>query len=274
MIAALDIGGTHVSAARVDLDSAAVTARCRLPLAADGSRAELLEAITHAATAVGGIERVGVAVPGPFDYEEGVSRMRHKLAALDGVSLRDELATAVGLDGAAVRFVNDADAFGLGEWWAGAALGHERVVAITLGTGLGSAFLEGGRIVRDGSLHLVPFRGGPVEDVVSRRGLLARYGGNGDLDVEAIAERARSGEARACETFAAVFAALAEFLTPWLADFDATCLVVGGSIARAWDLIDPVLRPALRSVESLEVVTAAASIDDAPLLGAARHAAS
>ena len=282
MIAGVDIGGSHVSAARVDPTSATVTSRCRLPLAEDGSRSDLVDGIVRAATGVGGVERVGVAVPGPFDYERGVSRMRHKLAALEGVCLRDEIATAVGLAGPAVRFVNDADAFLLGEWWAGAARGHERAVGITLGTGLGSAFLERGRIVPDCELHRVPFRGRPVEDVVSRRGIRARYRtGTAHVtawhsegpDVEEIADRARLGEAHAGETFAEVFSALAEFLAPWLADFEATCLVIGGSIARAWDVIDPVLRQGLRAVESLQVIAAAASIDDAPLLGTARHAA-
>ena len=49
----------------------------------------------------------------------------------------------------AVQFLNDADAFALGEWWAGAAKGGRRVVAATLGTGLGSAFLADGHIVHD-----------------------------------------------------------------------------------------------------------------------------
>ena len=285
MIAALDIGGTHVSAARVDAASGVLDAATRrtlqLPLA--GSRAELLDPILRATVAVSGpdTDAVGVAAPGPFDYERGICRLRHKLAALYGVDLRAEIASAIGLaDRGRVRFVNDADAFLLGEWWAGAARGHARAVGITLGTGLGSAFLEDGRILEAGrgvppagSLHLVPWRGAPVEDVISRRGLLERYGARAnELDVEQIAERARSGEPRAGETFAEVMATLAEFLLPWLRAFAPTCLVVGGSIARAWDLIEPHLRAGLASVEPLDV-TVAASIDDAPLLGAARHAA-
>ena len=41
-------------------------------------------------------------------------------------------------------FVNDAEAFGLGEWRAGAARGRRRAVAITLGTGVGSVFVADG----------------------------------------------------------------------------------------------------------------------------------
>ena len=286
VVTALDIGGTHVSAARVELASAAVDpeARCRLPLAADGSRAELLGCIVRAAASVAaaGSKRVGVAAPGPFDYERGVSLLRHKLEPLHGVDLRRELAGALALgDGSSVRFVNDADAFLLGEWWAGAARGYARAVGITLGSGLGSAFLADGRIVDtgpdvppEGALHLVPFRGAPVEDVISRRGLLARYGAGAGVDVEQVAERARGGEQLAGDAFADVGRALAEFLLPWLRAFAPACLVVGGSIARAWDLMRPAAEPVLARAPSLELVSVAANIDDAPLLGAARYAGS
>ena len=41
-------------------------------------------------------------------------------------------------------FSNDASAFGVGEWLIGAARGTTRCVAVTLGTGVGSAFLDRG----------------------------------------------------------------------------------------------------------------------------------
>jgi glucokinase len=282
VIGALDIGGTHVSAARVDPDSAAVApgSRRRLALAPDGTREELLGAILAVAAATDGeVSGWGVAAAGPFDYEHGVCLIRGvaKLEALYGVDLRDELAAALDLaDPGRVRFLNDADAFLLGEWWAGAARGHSRVVGLTLGTGLGSAFLVDGRLVHEGAgvfpegrAHVVDFRGRPVEDSISRRGLLARYGA-GAVDVKEIAERARGGERRARATFDELATALGEFLTPWLEAFAPSCLVVGGSIARAWDLFGPAVERALAPV----AVTVAANLDDAPLLGAARHAAS
>ena len=67
--------------------------------------------------------------------------------------------------------------------------------------------------------------------------------------------------------------ALGEFLRPWLLAFEPGCLVVGGSIARSWQLIRPGLLAELRPVESLERVTVAEHIDDAALLGAARYVA-
>jgi glucokinase len=278
-VVALDVGGTHVSAATVDVDSAAVVSasRVRTEFLSGSPREELLDRLRDTATAArqGGVVAAGVAVPGPFDYTRGICLLEHKLESLYGVDLRAELAVTLSLSPANVRFVNDAEAFLLGEWWAGAALGHDRAIGITLGTGLGSAFLERGHIMRtgagvprDGALHRQPFRGAPVEERISRGALLARYG-EADIDVAEIALRARDGEPRAREAFDALASDLAAFLRPWLEAFVPSCLVVGGSIARSWDLLEGGLESLRNAVATL---TPADRIDDAALLGAALHA--
>ena len=287
VVGALDIGGTHVTAGRVDLTAGSVEprSRIRVSLSAAGARSDPVAAISRAASSIArpDIHRLGVAVPGPFDYPAGVSRIAHKLQGLYGVDLRAELCGALGLrDPTAVGFLNDAEAFLLGEWWAGAARGHARAVGITLGTGLGSAFLADGRIVRTGpgvppggALYELPFRGAPVEQTISRRGLLARYGARTEdgIDVEEVAARARADDRPARRALEDLGRALGEFLTPWLRSFEPGCLVVGGSIARSWDLLEGGLRSELQAIESSETVTVAERLDDAPLLGAAWYVA-
>jgi glucokinase len=278
-VVALDLGGTHVSAATVDVSSATVLSatRVRAELPAGAGRKELLGRIVNAASAArtGRIELAAVAAPGPFDYVRGICLLEHKLEALYRVDLRAELASALALQPGNVRFLNDAEAFLLGEAWAGAARDHDRAVGITIGTGLGSAFLEHGSIVRAGAgvppggeLYRALFRNAPVELRISSGAILTRYG-NTTVDVAEIARRARDGERRARAAFDAVSADLAEFLRPWLTAFAPSCLVVGGSIARSWDL----LRSGLDSLEAdVAVIAPAEHIDDAALLGAARHA--
>jgi predicted NBD/HSP70 family sugar kinase len=68
--------------------------------------------------------------------------------------------------------------------------------------------------------------------------------------------------------------ALGQFLAPSLAAFGASCLVVGGSIAHSWELFEPSLRAELEPIETLEALTVAEQLDDAPLLGAAWWVAS
>ena len=205
------------------------------------TQAQLLDLIVAAAASVAdGATRVGVAVPGPFDYARGVTTIHGvgKLDALHGVDNSLELSRVFSAAEAhAIRFLNDAEAFLLGEAAAGAARRCSRAIGVTVGTGLGSAFLVHGEIVRsgrgvpaDGELHRVPFRGRPVEDALSGRGIRARFGG--DDTVERIAERADAGDARASAVFSSFGTDLATFLAPWVREFGAELVVVGGGVAR------------------------------------------
>jgi glucokinase len=283
-VGALEIGGTHVSAGRVDLARSRLdpSGIRRFALDAEGSRESLLDAISRAALDVRltGIRRWGVAVPGPFDYERGVSKIRGvaKFDRLYGANLRDRLSLDLGLERPEqVRFLNDAHAFVLGEWWAGAAQGHARVMGVTLGTGLGSGFLADGRIVVSGSrvppearLDLVPFRGGAVEDLVSSRGIVAAFGSQ--VEVVEIAQGAREGDRKAAAVFDAFGSALGEFLGPWIVRFAPTCLVFGGSITRAWELFREEFARSCPEAGRLDRCGPAHRLEEAPLLGAALHA--
>jgi glucokinase len=275
-VGAVDLGGTHVTGATVDVGSGTVSAPVRVSIDPHDPRDELLAAIARAAQVarIDGVDRLGLAVPGPFDYEHGICTIEGvgKLDSLRGVDLRQELAAVLELEPDRIRFLNDAEAFTRGEVWLGAARGYDRVIGVTLGTGLGSAFLDRGTAVRTGDavppggeLYPEQFRGAPVEDRLSRRGILARFG-RPELDVVDIAALAHEGDAQAQDVFNEFGSELAEFLTPWVFSYAADRVVIGGSISRAWDLVAAAL-------ESLPAVQAQ-HIDDAPLFGAARYALS
>ena len=283
-VGAIEIGGSHVSACRVDVARACVVPPGvrRFDLDAGGSREALLGAISGAALEIkeSAMRCAGVATAGPFDYSRGVAKFRGvaKLESLYGVDLRERLSRDLGIESPEqVRFLNDAHAFVLGEWWTGAAKGHARARGVTLGTGLGSGFLADGQIVLSGSgippdarLDLVPFRGAAVEDVISSRGIVAAFGTT--VDVAEIARRARSGEPNAIGAFRGFGAALGEFLEPWIARFGPTCVVFGGSITHAWDLFGEAFQRSSPQASRLPFCGPAARLDEAPLLGAALHA--
>jgi glucokinase len=131
-IVALDIGGSHVTAALVDSDQRDVLIGTRAHVDVDEGAASGVildtwaKAALQAASAAGRdvIARVGMAMPAPFDYERGVSLMEHRFRALYGLLvvtlLRERFRTSP-LEGASIVVANDADLFALGEWWAGAA---------------------------------------------------------------------------------------------------------------------------------------------------------
>ncbi|MEI5103508.1 ROK family protein [Streptomyces sp. PmtG] len=277
----LELGGTHVTAALVrGADGTRVVRRVRRELDARGSAGHVLGAVVRCAgdldAPAGG--RWGVAVPGPFDYDQGVARFEGvgKFDDLHGVDVGSVLRDGIRPRPAGVVFLNDAHAFALGEWRAGAARGHRRCVGVTLGTGVGSAFLDGGDVRHDGPgvpplgrIDLAEADGRPLEDTVSRRAILARYGERG-ADLRDVAARARAGEERAARVLREALTPLGAVLAPYLRDFGATALVVGGGLAASWDLVGPALRAGLGDTPVR--LRAAALGQDAALLGAAAHA--
>lgn len=284
-IPVLEVGGTHVTAAWVDSVRWRTLAdtRRRLPLNSAGTAAEILSAIGSCARLLGPLDGtvLGVAIPGPFDYAHGIGRFEGvaKFDALNGVDVGSALLAALPRPPDRLRFLNDADAFGLGEWVGGAGRGYERVVALTVGTGVGSVFIDSGRVVEndprvppEGRADLLRIGAAPLENVVSRRAILADYarrGGPTGIDVAAIADRARSGDPVARSVFEAACSALGRAIAPWLKRFAAQVLVVGGAIAASWDLVGPPLRAA-----TAVPVVRARDLEGAAEIGAAWHALS
>jgi glucokinase len=255
---AIEIGGSHVSATLVD-PSGTLGPIYRAAIDGNADAATLLGAITTVASRIGAAPGAswGVAIPGPFDYEDGIGRYEGvgKFEKLNGVDVGAALRAGVDPPPAAVHFVGDAVAFAVGEWTGGAARGRERITALTLGTGVGSAFLLGGRPVTtgpsvppEGRADLLAENGTPLEDLVSTRAVLAAYRREDGPTVSGVADIARlaaSGNTLAARVFAGAYLTLGEMLRPYIRAFRPEILVVGGGISAAWPLIEPPLRNGL-----------------------------
>lgn len=295
----IDVGGTHVTAALVDTVRWRTVdgTRQRTPLRSDGSAAEIVATLVSAIRPLGdiGASVLGVSMPGPFDYGTGIGRFHDvgKFDALNGVDIGLALRTALPTPPADIAFLNDASAFALGEWSGGAARAVRRVVGITLGTGVGSAFLDCGHVISDGPdvppsgyAHLLHINGRPLEDVVSRRAIIAAYrcaepetARPPVVDVDTIARRAADGDPIARAVLGRAIGALGQALHPWLVRFAAEVLVVGGGITASWELIEPALRAGLLRGDTLPgpawaggAIVRSGDPEGSTLAGAAWHA--
>ena len=294
-VGVVDVGGGHVAAGLVVAGGLVAERRTRVdPHAALRDLLPRLIApavqLARDADASGRPvpEHWAVALPGPFDYDAGHGSFAgvDKFASLSGVDLRASFAEALGTPPSSVRFVNDAVAYAVGEWSAGAGSTAERLLCLTLGTGVGSAFLADGRPVsdgddvpRDGDVHTLAIDGRPLEESVSTPALRARFEARTghDRTVEEICALARDGDAAAAEVVTTAFAALGRAVGPWARRFGAETVVVGGGVARSWDVVGPPLARGLRDgagdgtgdPEARPSVVPAALGDQAPLLGAA-----
>ncbi len=225
-----------------------------------------------------------IGIAAPFDYVNGISRMKHKLEYLYGFDLKRAIADRFGLSPDRVLFLKDADAFLLGEIGKGAASGSKKTVGITLGTGIGSAFAQNGRIVTtgqgvpaNGEIWNLDYEQGIVEDHISTRGLQMSYwrdAGDGlgaddaARDVATIAARAAFDE-RAMEVFVQFGHTLGRVIRQVATCFAPEVIVLGGGISRSSHLFLPSAELELRnSGMTLRVST---HIDQSPLRGAAVH---
>lgn len=274
-IVALDVGGTQIKAGAVangELIEASVGHYESQADLAAGPMIDHLAAIfadiVGRTGAQAGVDGLGIAFPGPFDYETGISRIRGlgKFDALYGLNVGALLAAKLRAGERTsgwlaphfrIAFENDAALFGLGEAGpGGAAEGAERVVCLTIGTGLGSCCLESGRLVKkradvpdEGWLYTVPYKDGIADDYISRRGILRLAAQLGfediSMDVKDYAALADAGDAPALRLFERFGGRMADILLPSLQRFRPDLVVLGGQISKSAHLFVPAFRLAL-----------------------------
>lgn len=245
LTAALELGGHHASTGLVGLTSPTVKLHDQQRVAVD-SRAplsELLASLGHVcASLITPGRRWAIALPGPFDYVNGRGG-RHtdgKYNAFNGVDLRALLSER--WSASHISFCNDADAFGAGAW-----LYHgmpQRLFAMTLGTGIGSAFITDGRPTQDAALPSELYcetlaDGRSLEDTFGPQSVVDRHNLHNPArtvgSFRELADLARQ-DAAVSDAVATTMSGLADAIAPWLLRFRPETVVFGGSVCRAWDV--------------------------------------
>lgn len=278
-ITGVDIGGTHITACMVDTATGRTIEDTCIRKAIDPLQNTghvircWAETIVACAGKHGGtIDRVGIAMPGPFDYEKGISRITglHKYECLYGLNVKELLAAELDIPSGNIRMMNDAAAYLAGEMKAGAGKDCEYVAGITLGTGLGSAMYERG-IFREGDLWCFPFRESRAEEFLSSRWFIAEYAKRKKEKVAGVKELASiaMNDATAGKLFEEFGYTLGEVLKDRFSGHFPGRIVVGGNIAKAWDLFKPYCEEVLRRHELSCMLAPALLGENAALIGAA-----
>ncbi|MDE7261324.1 MAG: ROK family protein [Oscillospiraceae bacterium] len=270
----IDVGGTELKAAPVDGTGALLAQPRYFPAGSDQEAGPLLDHFTQVIrdTCPGQMDGVRMAFPGPFDYGNGICLLRgqDKYDKLYGVNLRQELSLRLDFPVEEIRFLNDADAFAMGEMGFGEAQGAARAMFICIGTGLGSGFGVDGHMAlagtpgmpENGELFNVPFLDKRLDDYLSRRGLMAlarEYMGEA-LDGRELAARVEQGDQRARDCWSAFGRRVRDALLPWLESFQPETLCFGGQITRSGGLFLPPVEDACRDLGIRVYVTEDTSV--------------
>lgn len=182
----IDIGGTTIKGGVVD-SSYKIVEHMALPTLSQEGRNSgervvncVVKLIKDLSSAVGvGIEQlksVGAGIPGTIDSENGVIVYSNNID-MRHVPLRRMVYEQVGRE---LAMGNDADVAAYGEYVAGAAAGCESCALITLGTGVGSGIILGGKIYsgfncRGGEFGHSVIQVGGVRCTCGREGCLEAY---------------------------------------------------------------------------------------------------
>jgi glucokinase len=251
-----DIGGSHISCAAIDLINHSIITATRYGREINNKACagEILDgwalALSGTLEAIDKNELTGIgfAMPGPFDYPNGIALFERveKYESLYGVNVTEELRKRLGLDdNTPFRYINDATAFAIAEVWIGKASNYSKVLALTLGTGFGSAFidkgipvLEGDTVPEMGCVWHLPYKKSIANDYFSTPWFTGSYFEKTGIALTGVKEIAglAAKEPAALSLFREYGSNMGEFLAPRIRKFGAEIIVIGGNITGSFNL--------------------------------------
>lgn len=249
-ILSCDIGGTHITSAIVEKDTWKI-----LNETITRSHVNSLEnakSIFHDWTSnmKSCLEKtdlevvnIGIAAPGPFDYEKGIALMKgqSKYDSIYNLEVTAPILEGLGQADLKILFINDAAAFLQGEVF-GCGLEHkERILGITLGTGLGSSVWNQGDKAFDADLWNTAYRDSIYEEYLVTRWFVKRFEELSGLKESGLREiLEKHGEsAEVSQLLSEYQEHILNFMNFFSQKHDCKSFVIGGNIVKAWDRIFP-----------------------------------
>jgi glucokinase len=277
IVLGVDIGGSHITAGIVDLESKVIIENSikRLKVKSDDTADRIIKswsALILTAAQTHPISKIGIAMPGPFDYEKGISYITglQKYESLYGKNVKSLLSQELNISANNIKLKNDAGCFLQGEIFAGKARGFNRSIGLTIGTGIGTASAIGG-IAEDAALWQTPLKDSIAENYLSTRWFLKRYTeqtGKQIKDVKQLCELLPS-EPSIQLIFDEFAENLAEFLLYFITKDNPQIVIIGGNISHASNLFFPLVIDVLAK-RSIHIPIQKSSLgESAVLLGSA-----
>lgn len=287
-IAAVDLGGTKVRVAIVDL-ACQIFAETVEPTEPAGGQAvvDQIGRLVREAAGTRGIAlnriRIGVVgAPGAPDDKTGRVLLAPNIAGFDTMDVASALKAACGFD---VMLENDVNLAVLGENWLGNGQGIDNLAYIALGTGIGSGLMVDGNLVRGathaaGEMGFLPFgadpfeaeslRSGAFERVTASQGIRDRYRdlSGKTASVPAIFDAAERGDAAAIAVLDETARLVARGIGAIAAIANPEKVILGGSIGLRQELLDRVKAELPRCFPYPVTVEQSALGSSAALIGA------
>lgn len=143
----VDIGGTKVAAGLVNSEGE-ILFKTRTPMNSTGSAEDALSCVRTAIDSITSsaslqVSGIGISTPGTVDLRSGTVLNPYNIPCWRNYPLGTAIRECYGLP---VEVHNDGNAAGLAEALWGSGVGHKLVLYVTIGTGIGTAIVYGGRL--------------------------------------------------------------------------------------------------------------------------------
>ncbi len=230
MLIGVDLGGTNVRAGLVQ--NGKIVSIHKRPISSRAGWKIILEEIFETIDVVRLPKVRGIGICTPSVVKDGVVYTVANIPSWKKVPLKKLLEERFGIP----SFVNnDAKCFALGELHYGFGRGHQNLVGIILGTGLGAGIVIGGKLYSGtnggaGEIGHAPFQNEEFEYYCSGRFFQREFG----MDAAEIEKRAESGDAKAAEMLASFADPFAKVIMTILYAYDPEIIVLGGGVSHAY----------------------------------------
>lgn len=233
MIIAIDLGGTKIRAGLINNGNVdkILYELCN----AKGSEQDVIDQICAMIDSLMNpeVKAIGIGVPSVVDAEKGIIYDVVAIPSWKEVHLKEILEAKYGLP---VSVDNDCNCFAIGVARYGEAKPFTNSVCVTLGTGVGSGIIIDHKLYRGsntgaGEIGSIPYLDRDYEYYCSSR----FFEGKGTSGKEA-AEAAAKGDGNALAIWKEFGMHVGKLLEMILFAFDTDAVVIGGSIANAFDL--------------------------------------
>ncbi|HEX5152331.1 MAG TPA: ROK family protein [Parafilimonas sp.] len=270
-IIGIDLGATNIRGAVVfenDL-SEIITQRVN----STGSEEEVLNDVFAVTDALinDGIAAIGIGVPSVVDVEEGVVYDVQYIPSWKEVHLKKHIEARYQIP----AFVNnDANCFALGEYYFGKGRGHQSMIGLAIGTGVGAGIiinkkLYAGRNCGAGEFGTVDYLDKIYEYYCSGSFFENVYGLNGEF----IFEKAQQQDAQALKLYDELGEHLGNCIKMIMYTYDPGLIVLGGSVRHAYEYFEEAMWKRIKTCvfsKSAERLTIEiSSLHNSGILGAA-----